>query len=51
MKRLEDAGASCFVLDLRDNRGGLVQVLSFSDMLSFNRSALKFLEHRFCDIV
>lgn len=25
MKRLEDSGASCFVLDLRDNFGGLVQ--------------------------
>uniref|UniRef100_A0A1D1YIU2 C-terminal processing peptidase n=1 Tax=Anthurium amnicola TaxID=1678845 RepID=A0A1D1YIU2_9ARAE len=25
MKRLQDAGVSCFVLDLRDNRGGLVQ--------------------------
>lgn len=26
MKRLQDLGASCFVLDLRDNYGGLVQV-------------------------
>ncbi|XP_078439287.1 peptidase S41 family protein isoform X2 [Wolffia australiana] len=25
MKRLEEAGVSCLVLDLRDNRGGLVQ--------------------------
>ncbi|CAN0853784.1 Carboxyl-terminal-processing peptidase 1, chloroplastic [Linum grandiflorum] len=25
MKRLQDMGASCFILDLRDNRGGLVQ--------------------------
>ncbi|XP_058199130.1 carboxyl-terminal-processing peptidase 1, chloroplastic isoform X4 [Rhododendron vialii] len=27
MKRLQDLGASSFILDLRDNRGGLVQVL------------------------
>lgn len=26
MKRLQDMGASFFVLDLRDNLGGLVQV-------------------------
>lgn len=26
MKRLQDMGASYFILDLRDNRGGLVQV-------------------------
>lgn len=26
MKRLQDMGASYFVLDLRDNLGGLVQV-------------------------
>lgn len=26
MKRLQDMGASFFILDLRDNRGGLVQV-------------------------
>lgn len=26
MKRLEAMGASCFILDLRDNLGGLVQV-------------------------
>jgi hypothetical protein len=27
MKRLQDRGASYFILDLRDNLGGLVQVL------------------------
>ncbi|CAN1847165.1 Carboxyl-terminal-processing peptidase 1, chloroplastic [Linum perenne] len=27
MKRLQDMGASYFILDLRDNRGGLVQVI------------------------
>lgn len=26
MKRMQDAGAESFVLDLRDNPGGLVQV-------------------------
>ena len=26
MKRLQDLGASSFILDLRENRGGLVQV-------------------------
>ena len=26
MKRLQDMGASSFILDLRDNLGGLVQV-------------------------
>lgn len=28
MKRLQDMGASYFILDLRDNLGGLVQVSS-----------------------
>jgi len=27
MKRLQDMGASYFILDLRDNLGGLVQVV------------------------
>lgn len=38
MKNLQDAGASYFVLDLRDNLGGLVQVclLSESDALYCN---------------
>ncbi|KAF3451138.1 hypothetical protein FNV43_RR07228 [Rhamnella rubrinervis] len=42
MKRLQDMGASLFVLDLRDNRGGLVQsadrALSSGDLHCWKRS-------------
>ncbi|KAF3449861.1 hypothetical protein FNV43_RR05940 [Rhamnella rubrinervis] len=42
MKRLQDMGASFFVLDLRDNRGGLVQsadrALSSGDLHCWKRS-------------
>lgn len=37
MRRLQDMGASYFVLDLRDNLGGLVQVyLSIKDAYTFS---------------
>lgn len=40
MKRLQDRGASFFVLDLRDNRGGLVQVCYFNFKFLLNSCIL-----------
>ena len=40
MKRLQDMGASYFILDLRDNRGGLVQVFILDIRDNFEEMAI-----------